>query len=160
MTVDVFRSKVLIPANRATVWDFFSNPLNLSKLTPFTLALQIKDQENLPKEIYAGLIIHYTVQALPFIKSEWVTEITQMRKGEFFVDIQLVGPYSLWHHQHKFIESDSGIIMEDIVHYKIPGGVIGSAVFSGYVRSQLKEIFAYRTERIKEIFPGSTILNS
>ena len=43
--------------------------------------------------MYEGLFIRYTVRPLLGLPLEWVTEITHIKEGQFFVDEQRKGPY-------------------------------------------------------------------
>ena len=45
-------------------------------------------------EIYCGQIITYKVNILSFFKSNWVTEISQVKVNEYFIDEQRFGPYA------------------------------------------------------------------
>ncbi len=146
-------TKTFIPSDIDNVWSFFSSPLNLSKITPEWLGLKIKDKELVPKSMYAGMIICYDVNLFLGLKTEWVTEITHVKDKAFFVDEQRFGPYSFWHHQHHFKEVEGGVENTDIVHYKLPGGPDGSLLGASYVKNRLDQIFSYREERIKELFP-------
>jgi len=82
----------------------------------------------------------------------WLTEITHVKPLEYFVDEQRFGPYSLWHHQHHFKEVEGGVEMTDIVHYKIPGWIIGTIAHELYIKQQLEGIFEFRTKRVNELF--------
>ena len=42
--------------------------------------------------------------------------------------------------------------MKDIIHYKIPFGILGQLVHPIIVYPKLKEIFNYRTETLKKKF--------
>jgi len=57
--------------------------------------------EFLPPNIYPGMIISFKVSPIPGIRMTWVTEITHVKVKEYFVDEQPVGPYAIWHHEHK-----------------------------------------------------------
>lgn len=146
-------TKLFVPSDIDTVWSFFSTPLNLAKITPEWLGLKIKDQDLVPKKMYAGMIICYDVNLFLGLKTEWVTEITHVKDKAFFVDEQRFGPYSFWHHQHHFKEVAGGVENTDIVHYKLPGGPVGALLGSSFVKNRLDQIFSYREKRIKELFP-------
>ena len=47
----------------------------------------------------------------------WVTEITQCKENEYFIDEQRFGPYKFWHHKHFINEVPGGIEMEDVLDY-------------------------------------------
>ena len=83
------------------------------------------NSNDLPTEMYAGMIISYKVSPIFKIPLNWVTEITQVDKKKYFVDEQRLGPYSFWHHQHLFEVVGDQVKMTDIVTYKPPFGIIG-----------------------------------
>ncbi len=140
-----------IPVDIETAWDFFSKPENLNAITPKKLGFKILNISKAYKEaMYAGQIIEYNVKPLLGIPLYWMTEITQVKDKEFFIDEQRFGPYKLWHHQHHFKQIENGIEMTDIVHYKIPYWFAGDIANALIVRKQLKEIFEYRFKMIEE----------
>ena len=81
-----------------------------------------------------------------------MTEITHVRDYEYFVDEQRVGPYKLWHHQHKIEPIKGGILMTDIVTYEPPLGLLGSIANSLLIKKQLQLIFDYRTIALEKRF--------
>jgi len=140
----------LIKTDLATAWDFFSSPKNLQVITPPYLGFEIKTE--LPEKMYEGLFINYKVSPLLGIKLDWTTEITHVKEPFYFVDEQRVGPYSIWHHEHHFVETDAGIEMTDIVSYKLPLGFLGKMVHPFLVAPKLQEIFNFRVNKVDEIF--------
>lgn len=148
-----FKRRQKLATTREELWDFISSPRNLGKITPKEMDFRILN-DDLPDKIYDGLIIRYKVKALPLWRTGWVTEITHVKEGSYFVDEQKVGPYALWHHQH-FIFDDpegEGVIMEDIVNYNPPFGFIGSIANVLFLRNKLKQIFDFRTVELDKIF--------
>jgi ligand-binding SRPBCC domain-containing protein len=83
---------------------------------------------------------------------KWVTEITYVKENEYFIDEQRIGPYSMWHHQHKITPIDSGVLMTDIVTYNPPFGFLGALSNKVFIRKQLDEIFNYRKSAIERKF--------
>jgi ligand-binding SRPBCC domain-containing protein len=111
------------------------------------------------RNIFPGQIIHYKVSPFTGYSTKWVTEITHVREGDYFVDEQRFGPYSLWHHKHFIKPVDGGIAMEDIVDYKLPFGTLGQLAHAILVKKQLLSIFSYREEKLRDLFgniPGTT----
>jgi ligand-binding SRPBCC domain-containing protein len=104
--------------------------------------------------MYAGLVVTYRIRIPPGVPSTWVTEITHVREPHFFVDEQRFGPYRFWHHQHHFQEKDSGVEIQDIVHYGLPLGVLGRLPHFFVVRRQLRSIFAFRRAALDKRFGG------
>jgi len=98
------------------------------------------------------MIISYKVSPVLGIKMTWVTEITQVKEKEYFVDEQRVGPYSIWHHEHKIEAIEGGVLMTDIVSYKPPFGILGSIANSILIKRQLKEIFDFRAVAMERMF--------
>jgi ligand-binding SRPBCC domain-containing protein len=140
-----------LPISLKKAWEFFSDPKNLAKITPNWLNFQIST--DLSEKMYPGMIILYTVRPLFNIPTTWVTEITHVNKPFYFVDEQRFGPYKMWHHQHIFKESEDGnIIMEDIVSYVVPFGIIGRIMNRLVIRNKITEIFNYRKTMLEEIF--------
>merc|ERR1711879_79093 len=99
--------------------------------------------------MYPGMIISYCVKPLLGIKTTWVTEITQVKDKEYFVDEQRVGPYNIWHHEHFIEPLKNGVLMKDIVSYQPPFGIFGSIANKLTIRKKLQEIFDYRTKAIE-----------
>lgn len=133
------------------LWDFVSNPGNLKKITPDYMGFDITS-EDLPQEMYEGMIISYKVSPFLGIKTTWVTEITHVKVREYFVDEQRVGPYKLWHHQHFLESTEDGTVMSDIVTYQPPYGWLGSMANEILIKRKLGEIFDYRLEKLNELF--------
>jgi ligand-binding SRPBCC domain-containing protein len=140
-----------IPASKEILWDFISSPGNLKKITPGFMGFEVTT-ENLPVKMHPGMIISYKVSPLLGIKMTWVTEISQVRELEYFVDEQRIGPYKLWHHQHHISAIDGGVLMRDIVNYAPPFGFLGGFVNVLFIRKQLSEIFDFRKRKLEEIF--------
>lgn len=138
-----------LPVPVEVAWDFFSNPQNLCRITPSNLDFQITSKIE-AKEIYTGQIITYTIKPLFRIPLFWMTEISHVERHKLFVDEQRKGPYALWHHQHHFKRIDGGTEMTDIVHYKLPFGLLGN-VGLPVVKKQLNKIFVYRKEKIESL---------
>ena len=143
-----YSQKLPISLNEA--WDFLSSPSNLELITPKSMDFNITDYDN--KKAYPGQIIQYTVKPLFGMKINWVTEITQVQDKEFFVDEQRFGPYSFWHHKHFIKEIENGVLMEDVIHYKIPLGPIGVLLNFLFINSKLKSIFKYRKQELIKTF--------
>lgn len=144
-----FHKKQKVKASIDEIWNFISSPANLKEITPDHMGFDITSK-NLPNTMYAGMIISYKVSPLFGIKTNWVTEITQVRDKEYFVDEQRVGPYSIWHHQHHIEPIKDGVLMTDIVSYQPPLGFLGAIANSLIIKNKLKEIFDYRTLAIEK----------
>lgn len=142
-----------LPVPIDTAWEFFSSPFNLSKITPKEMAFTVTSDIEEGSKMYPGMIITYKVSPLLGIKLDWMTEITHVEEGKYFIDEQRFGPYKFWHHQHHFEEAKPGlVIMKDMLTYGLPMGILGQAANSLLVANKLQQIFQYREKKIKEIF--------
>jgi ligand-binding SRPBCC domain-containing protein len=149
----VYTLKIIqkIPVTLDKAWNFFSNPVNLADITPGNLDFNIVSPPRAEK-MYAGQIIEYKVSPVLGIPLYWMTEITHVEEGKYFVDEQRFGPYSLWHHQHHFTTIQGGVEMMDIVHYKLPFWVLGDIAQRFFVKQQLKNIFDFRFQKVEKLF--------
>ena len=152
MKTYVLKTEQAIPITLDEAWEFFSSPLNLAKITPADMRFVVTSDFNPDTKMYAGMIITYKISPLLGIKMNWMTEITHIADKQYFVDEQRFGPYALWHHQHHFKEVAGGVIMNDILHYAIPYGVIGRLSNSVFVGNKVKQIFAFREKAIERMF--------
>ena len=140
-----------VPGDPARIWEFLATPHNLDTLTPPGVRFQIVG--DIPPRMFPGQMIEYRIGILPGVWTRWLTEISHVREGEFFVDEQRLGPYRLWHHEHRFIPAPGGVHMIDHVTYAVGWGPIGWLIERLWIRRQLATIFGYRREKIAEIFP-------
>jgi ligand-binding SRPBCC domain-containing protein len=139
-----------LPVSQNKAWQFFSNPINLSEITPPWLRFRLA--ETVPDSIYAGLLVSYRLKPMFSIPVTWISEITHVSEPDFFVDEQRFGPYRFWQHKHFFEATDNGTQVIDIVHYSLGFGFIGQLVHHLLVRKRLGDIFDYRKEKLKRIF--------
>ncbi|NHM07394.1 SRPBCC family protein [Flavobacterium sp. CYK-4] len=139
-----------LPISREQAWEFLSDPKNLKTITPDYMGFEIVSGAD--RKIFPGQIIQYTVTPLLGIKMPWVTEISHVIPGEYFVDEQRYGPYSFWHHKHFLKDIPGGVAMEDIIDYKLPMGAIGQLVHPFLVQKKLDEIFEFRRKKLIELF--------
>lgn len=145
-------SKQILKGSIEAIWDFFSRPENLNKITPDDLKFKITTP-NLPEKTYAGQIISYEIEIFPMVKNYWVTEISQVVDRQLFVDEQRFGPYAMWHHEHHFVQqAPNEILMIDRISYKLPFGLIGRWIAGGLIEKKLKKIFTYRFETCEQLF--------
>ncbi len=141
-----------MPISLEKAWDFFSSPLNLSKITPKHMNFAITSDYSADTKMYQGMLIAYKVSPLLGIKMDWMTEITHVKEGEYFIDEQRFGPFALWHHEHHFKAIEGGVLMTDKLTYSVPFGFLGRIANSIMVAKQTQEIFDYRVKAVDELF--------
>ena len=143
--------KQFLKTDLNTIWDFVSSPKNLKDITPNYMLFEITSKD-LQEKMYPGMIISYKVSPLFNIRMNWVTEITQVKDKEFFIDEQRMGPYKMWHHQHFFEVQDNGVLMTDIVTYIPPFGILGDIANRLFIENQLEKIFNHRYKVLENKF--------
>lgn len=141
-----------VPGDPGAVWEFFATPRNLGTLTSPHLRFEIIS--DVTGEMYPGQLFAYRVGIVPGLWTRWLTEITHVREGEYFVDEQRLGPYKLWHHEHHFAAraDGRGVLMTDQIAYDPGWGALGGAVDELWLRHKLRMIFDYRAAKVAEIF--------
>ncbi|MEQ9219885.1 MAG: SRPBCC family protein [Cyclobacteriaceae bacterium] len=149
-TYQFFKEQVL-NASMEQLWDFISSPANLKKITPSYMGFDITTKY-LPEKMYQGMMISYKVSPVPGFKSNWLTEITHVEPGKYFVDEQRSGPYKIWHHEHKLIPAKKGVLMTDLITYEPPFGILGRVANALLIENKLEEIFAYRRNKLIDLF--------
>jgi ligand-binding SRPBCC domain-containing protein len=152
MSVYRLQDEIVIYAPLDEVWDFFTDPRNLKKITPEKMAFQDVYEPDAQK-VYPGMLLVYKVSPLLGIPLTWITEITHVEPKKRFVDDQLEGPFGMWHHIHEFEEVDGGTLARDILYYSMPFGFLGTLVHSFTVAKQTKEIFKFRKAALEKLFP-------
>jgi len=143
--------KQLLPITLDEAWEYFSSPRNLQEITPKYMGFNVLSKHKIDK-MYPGQVICYHVKPLLGIPLFWMTEITHVRDKEYFVDEQRFGPYNFWHHQHFFTAVEGGVLMEDLLHYKLPLGSLGAIANAVIVKNQLAGIFEYRRKVLEDKF--------
>jgi ligand-binding SRPBCC domain-containing protein len=99
----------------------------------------------------AGVLIDYRIR-VHGIPIRWRTRITDWEPPWRFVDVQLRGPYTLWHHTHIFEARDGGTLCTDQVRYRPRGGRLIQWLFVG---RDVARIFQYRREVLTRLFGGN-----
>lgn len=151
MSVYQLQDELFINAPLNEVWDFFSDPRNLQKITPDHMGFKHVYEPDAEK-VYPGMLLVYKVSPILGIPLTWITEITQVEPQKRFVDDQVKGPFGLWHHIHEFDEVEGGTLARDILYYRMPFGILGQLAHSFTVAKQTKEIFKFRKAAVEKIF--------
>jgi ligand-binding SRPBCC domain-containing protein len=135
-----------LPRQPEDIFDFYADAFKLEQLTPPWLRFRVVTPP--PIEIQQGSEIAYRLR-LHGITVSWRSRITQWEPPFSFVDEQINGPYRYWMHRHTFTPERGGTLIRDLVHYDVLGGWLIDRLL---VRRDLRGIFAYRQERLHEIF--------
>ncbi len=142
------RRETFLPRPIEEVFAFFSAPENLETLTPPCLGFQIQTPQ--PISMAPGAIIEYRLRVRG-VPVRWRTRIETWDPPHEFSDVQEKGPYRLWRHTHGFRAVPGGTVVEDVVRYALPFGLLGRLVHWLLVRRDLNNIFDYRAVRLAEL---------
>lgn len=147
MKPSIFHTDLWLPRRPQEIFPFFADARNLETITPPWLKFHIIPP--LPVELNTGSLIDYRlrVHGLPL---RWQSEITVWEPPHRFIDEQRRGPYRLWVHEHCFEERENGTMVIDHVQFIAPGGWLVEKLF---VRKDIERIFAFRRQKMTELFP-------
>jgi uncharacterized protein (TIGR01777 family) len=82
------------------------------------------------------------------VRRRWTAVHRDFVEGRQFVDDQVSGPFAAWTHTHRFVpDGPSASVLEDVIDYRLPGGVAGHAFAGGFTERTLERTFAYRHRR-------------
>jgi ligand-binding SRPBCC domain-containing protein len=137
----------IVKTDLQQTWEFFSRAENLPRITPAWMKFEVRTPQ--PIVIGQDTQLDYTIRWMN-IPIGWRTRIIDWSPPHQFIDLQLRGPYSVWHHQHRFTPVEQGTACSDRVLYKIPGGPVGPLMHAMTIRRQLIGIFEYRRKVIAE----------
>lgn len=153
MKVTQWTASQKVNGNIEEVWSFFSNPANLDQLTPKEVNFSIQSISG-EGSMYPGMLVQYRIRPFKWLPINffWVAEIKQVQKHIRFIDEQRYGPFAFWYHEHAFEIVDGGVMVKDILHYRVPLGFIGKIIDRLVIRLAIKRIFNTRTEILHEYF--------
>lgn len=156
MSPTTFRSELAVAASVEEVWTFFQTAQNLVEMTPPEQRVRIGRGGDVP--LHPGLEVRISVSPVPGIRTGWLTRIEEVHPPSgpegigWFRDTQLSGPFSEWNHRHEFRPVEGGCLVVDELEYRLPLGRLGGWVAGRWVRRSIESLFAYRSERMADLF--------
>lgn len=144
----VFTAEQHVALPREEVFAFFSEPANLEAITPPWMGFRIVGQSTPEIEEGTELTYRLRIRGLPVT---WRSRIDEWRPNQRFVDVQLQGPYAVWHHTHTFRDDAGGTLIGDRVRYRLPLGRLGHWIAGRLVASDVRKIFEYREAKTLEL---------
>jgi ligand-binding SRPBCC domain-containing protein len=88
-------------------------------------------------------------------KRQFVLDITQMDKPDFYRDDMRKDFFESLHHEHFFKGIDNGTIMIDQITYQLPHGIIGNLVNKSCAEKYIMMFLKERNALIKEYAEGN-----
>jgi ligand-binding SRPBCC domain-containing protein len=146
-SIHVLRREQRLAAPPSAVFPFFADPRNLEAITPPLLRFRLLTPD--PISIGVGTFLQYALR-LRGVPVRWDTLIQEWDPPHRFVDVQVRGPYRLWHHTHELVAVDGGTatLMRDTVRYSVGFGAVGEVARRALVLRDLEAIFAFRAEKV------------
>jgi ligand-binding SRPBCC domain-containing protein len=141
----------VVPGAPEDVFEFYADAANLERITPGWLGFRIVTSS--PIEMAPGTLIEYRLK-LHRVPVRWLTRIETWEPGKRFVDVQVEGPYRLWHHTHTFEAHREGTRVRDQVRYALPVGALGELAHRLFVRRDLERIFDFRHASVSKVMTG------
>ena len=130
-------------------FELYADAFKLEDLTPPWLRFRVVTPP--PVRMRPGTLIDYRLR-LHGIPVRWRTRIEEWQPGRLFVDVQVSGPYSLWHHTHEFKpDGRGGTVIHDLVRYAMPLGPVGALAHALVVRRDLEQIFEFRRHAVERL---------
>ncbi|HEY6781160.1 MAG TPA: SRPBCC family protein [Thermoleophilaceae bacterium] len=149
MRVHTLERSQRVPAPSDEVFGFYADAFNLELITPPWLGFRVLTPG--PIRMRPGTLIEYRLR-LHGVPVRWVTRIEEWEAGRRFVDVQVRGPYRLWHHTHDFEAAADETIVSDRVRYALPLGPCGELARWAFVTRDLERIFRYRQTAVTTRF--------
>jgi ligand-binding SRPBCC domain-containing protein len=149
MRIFTLKREQLLPGRPDEVFAFFADARNLEAITPPLLRFEVVTPGTIPMRV--GALIQYRL-TLRGIGVNWLTSIQEWDPPHRFVDQQVRGPYTLWHHTHNFTAAPDGksTIMRDTVRYAIGFGLLGAVAARAFVHKDVATIFDFRQAAVVE----------
>ena len=146
MRIHELRREQLLDGTPDELFAFFADAFNLEALTPPLLRFRVVTPA--PIDMGAGAFIQYRLR-LHGVPVGWKTLIQAWEPPHRFVDVQVSGPYALWHHTHELTPvGDAQTLMVDTVRYAIGFGPLGEIAHRALVRRDVEAIFDFRAREI------------
>jgi ligand-binding SRPBCC domain-containing protein len=152
--VHVLERDQLLAGTPEQVFPLFADAANLEAITPRLLRFSVLTPR--PIAMRVGTHIQYRLR-FHGVHVGWHTTIQAWEPPHRFVDVQIRGPFALWHHTHTFEDAGDGTTrMRDVVRYAIGFGPLGDLAHRLFVRRDLETIFAFRRRALPQLLDGSS----
>jgi uncharacterized protein len=139
------RATTIVDAPLAETFAFFSRAENLGLITPAAMQFVLTGAA---PAIGEGARMDYRMRVGP-ATIRWRSRIAVWEPGRRFVDVQEIGPYRVWWHEHAFRAVGARTVMDDRVLYAPPLGALGRFANRLFVAPALTRIFQYRGDVIR-----------
>jgi ligand-binding SRPBCC domain-containing protein len=144
-----YTDSMIVPASAATVFAFLRDPRNALRLAPPELHLEITSA---PPLLEVGARLEFKGRRWG-ISRRSVLEIIALEEGKLLREVQRAGPFREWERVQRFeAVGEMATRLTDEVTFEPPGGMLGLVVNVAFVQRELAALFAYRKQRLHELF--------
>lgn len=144
-----FQDQQFLSVSSEELFLFFSNPDNLSRITPASSGFRVLESSK--PVIEKGVVIKYRLKIMG-IPVSWVAQIEDWVPNMSFTDVQLKGPFAYYKHKHILEKVEGGTLIRDELEYRLPLGLIGALLGNYFVRHEFKRTFSFRKKKMEELF--------
>lgn len=145
-----FESTMFLSPPIVEVFDFLAHPINLIDVMPPEFSVRLVEA---PERLFLAARVVLQVRNWGF-SQRMVSEVTAFEPNHLMVDEQREGPFLKWKHSHLLEAVSGGTRMTDHIEFEAPGGMLGFLLSPKTILSELREMFAYREGRFKELLEG------
>jgi ligand-binding SRPBCC domain-containing protein len=143
----VFQAMQSFPRPLVEVFDFFCQPINLTRISPPDLQMRLLEA---PLRIQLGSRITLLGRRWG-VPQRLVSEVILFEPHTAFTDEQREGPFRKWVHVHRFEVVSGGTRVVDRVEFEPPGGILGLMVNAAAIERELNWLYEYRSQKLREI---------
>jgi hypothetical protein len=148
-----FEKTIVLACPVADVFEFLSLPANLVEVTPPEFNMHLVEG---PERLVVGARIVLQGRRWGF-SQRVVSRISALEPNRLLVDEQVEGLFKKWVHSHRLEEIPGGTRMTDTIEFEPPSGVLGLFLTGDTIQTELEDLFAYRTQRFKELLEDDTM---
>jgi ligand-binding SRPBCC domain-containing protein len=129
------------------VFEFFRRPANMLRAAPPEMRLRLVQA---PERMELGSRVTVEVTKYGFTK-RIVNEVVELVEGRLIVEEQREGPLPSWRHKQTFAVEGDAVSLAVEVDYQTPGGLMGLVVTPRMIDGELKQSYAYREVKVREL---------
>lgn len=138
-----------VPRPVAEMFAFLRRPANLVALAPPDLHLQLIEGPNV---LVQGSRVTWKARRWG-VSQTIVSEVIALQENAWIEEVQRQGPFPRWQQRLTFEPTNDGTRIQFTIDFEPPGGVLGLLVTESFLRNDLDALFAYRAEKLREMFP-------
>lgn len=150
MTLAVYSSHMPVPVE--DLFQFHMDATNLRAIQPPFPPFELMSE---PKPAEVGDLQVMRI-GWKTVGVSWHARITHVVPGRLLEDVQEVGPFRKWRHQHRCTPDGTGSRLTDAVSFSFVPTPVGGFIDYWAVRPVLLAMFAFRHRRTRKLLAHSS----